>query len=89
MEQQKEVEKLFLNQLAKYILDFGYYVDEREHGNLKLQLYSTGVRYYEFFYNSRTLVNIREIELEDISLFYSENIYTALKLFHNEEKREA
>ncbi len=41
MEPRKETETLGLQQLAKYIRNFGYYVDEREHQTLRLHLYST------------------------------------------------
>jgi hypothetical protein len=85
MDQANSRETLFLQQLQKYVLDFGYFVDEREYENLHLHLYSTDSRYYELYYIGQNLVNICEIELEEISRNYSETIYTALKLFHRKE----
>jgi hypothetical protein len=86
MEKPKE-EIEFFHQLEKQIVDSGYYVDERNLENVNLHLYSIDSRYFELYYNAQKLVNIRELELEEISRFYSENIFAALNLFHKREKQ--
>jgi TFIIF-interacting CTD phosphatase-like protein len=79
---------LFLSQQENEILDHGYYVDEREHENYILHLYSTGSHYYEIAYNSKkNPLNIYEIELREIERFYGPEVSSALSLFHQPQEK--